>query len=59
MSFICRIPHFLSIPLLVYAGLATAADDLVLQATQIKALSIETALASEAGLARKGGAFFW
>jgi RND family efflux transporter MFP subunit len=54
MSFICRIPHFLSIPLLVYAGLATAADDLVLQATQIKALSIETALASEAGLARKG-----
>jgi cobalt-zinc-cadmium efflux system membrane fusion protein len=51
MSLSCRL---FVVPFLVCAGLSAASEPLVLQAAQIKALGIETAVVGEADAARKG-----
>lgn len=54
MPFIYRLNHLLVIPFLAFSGFSSAAEPLLLQAAQIKALGIETALADEVNLSRKG-----
>lgn len=54
MPFFHRLCHLFVIPLLAFAGFSSAAEPLLLQSAQVKALGIETALAGEADVSRKG-----
>ena len=47
-------PRLLVLPLALFVGVSVAGEPITLQAAQLKALGVETALAGEAGGARRG-----